>query len=217
MTDVGKFNNQSVGEEIGNAVTHGIGALLAIAGTTILIIRACFYSDAMGIVSASIYGFTMILLYTFSTLYHSLTSYKAKRVFQVFDHCTIFLLILGTYTPICLNVLRGAWGWVLFGINAGCTVIGIVFNCIDLKKWHKASLVLYIIMGWSIVMAVKPAINSIPWQGLLYILAGGIAYTAGVIFYKSTKKYMHFVWHFFVLAGSILQYFGILFYCFPKI
>lgn len=217
MTDVSKFNNQTLGEEISNAVSHGVGALLAIAGAVLIIVRAAFYSGALGVVSACIYGASLIILYTFSTLYHSLTNKTAKRVFQIFDHCSIFLLILGSYTPISLALIGGTKGWVLFGINAFCTVIGIILNCIDLKRWHKLSLVLYIIMGWSILMSGKTVLELIPVPGLILLLAGGICYTAGILFYKSTKyKFMHFVWHLFVLSGSILHFFTFFFYCFPK-
>ena len=204
---------QTVGEEIANAVTHGVGTLLSIAGAVIAIVYAARYGDAYSVVSASLYGSGLILLYLFSTLYHSLTNKKAKKVFRIFDHCSIFLLILCSYIPICLSLLRGALGWTLFGVNAACTVIGIVFNSIDLEKWKKPSVVLYIIMGWSAVFVCMPILKRVPQNGLIFLLSGGIAYTIGIIFYKMPKyKYMHSVWHLFVLAGSVLQYFCMLFY-----
>lgn len=213
---MGKFkvyNTQSLGEEIANAVSHGVGSLLAIAATVIVIVFAAVKSDAMSVVAVSLYGSSLIILYTFSSLYHSLTNFTAKRVFQIFDHCSIFILILGTYTPICLNLLRGAQGWTLFGINAFCTVVGIVLNSINLDRWHKLSLVLYVIMGWSVVASMKTVISLTPKNGLIFLFSGGIAYTVGIVFYKlKNVKYMHFVWHLFVLAGSILHYFFILFY-----
>ncbi len=213
---MGKFkvyNTQSLGEEIANAVSHGVGSLLAIAATVIVIVFAAVKSDAMSVVAVSLYGSSLIILYTFSSLYHSLTNFTAKRVFQIFDHCSIFILILGTYTPICLNLLRGAQGWTLFGINAFCTVVGIVLNSINLDRWHKLSLVLYVIMGWSVIASMKTVISLTPKNGLIFLFSGGIAYTVGIIFYKlKNVKYMHFVWHLFVLAGSILHYFFILFY-----
>lgn len=209
------YTNQSLGEEIANAVSHGVGSLLAIAATVVLIVKSAYTSDAMGIVGACLFGASLIILYTFSSLYHSLTNFKAKYVFQIFDHCSIFILILGTYTPICFTILRGVTGWVLFGINAFCTVVGIVFNSIDLKKWHKASLFLYIIMGWSVLASARSVINAVPFDGLVFLVAGGLAYTIGVIFYRAKKiRYMHFIWHLFVLAGSILHYFFVLFYCY---
>lgn len=212
---MGKFrvyDTQSLGEEIANAVSHGVGTLLSVAATVIIIVFAAIKSDAMSVAAVSVYGASLIILYTASSLYHSLTNFKAKYVFQIFDHCSIFILILGTYTPICLNLLRGRDGWILIGINTFCTVLGIVFNAINLKRWHRLSLVLYVIMGWSVLISMKTVISLIPPSGLVLLFAGGIAYTAGIIFYKLKVKYMHFVWHLFVLAGSILHYFFVLFY-----
>lgn len=211
------YNTQSLGEEIANAISHGVGSLLSVAAMVVLIVRAAFTSDALGVVAACLYGSSLIILYTFSSIYHSLTNFKAKYVFQVLDHCSIFLLILGTYTPICFSehILRGAFGWTLFGINAFCTVIGIVFNAINVKRWHKASLVLYLIMGWSVLIGIKRVVDALPLAGLVFLVSGGLAYTLGVIFFKMKNvKYMHFVWHLFVLAGSVLQYFCVLLYCY---
>ncbi len=206
---------QTLGEEISNAISHGVGALLAIAGAVLIIIRACFTSNALGITSASIYGASLIILYTFSTLYHSLTNEKAKMVFRIFDHCSIFLLIFGTYMPICLVLLGGVMGWVLFGINLFCTVVGITFNSINLTKWHKASVILYVIMGWSVLISVKPVFVALTPPGVALLLVGGILYTLGIIFYKSPKlKFMHFIWHLCVLGGSVLQFFAVYFYCY---
>lgn len=206
---------QSLGEEISNAVSHGVGALLAIAGAVIVIVKAAMTSSGIGVTGACIYGASLIILYTFSTLYHSLTNEKAKKVFRVFDHCSIFLLIFGTYMPICLVAMGGARGWVLFGINLFCTVVGITFNSINLQKWHKASLFLYVIMGWSVVFSAKFLFFEFPRKGLLLLVLGGILYTVGIIFYRSKKlKFMHFVWHLFVLGGSILHFFAVLFYCY---
>lgn len=213
MTDVKKFNDQSIGEEIANSISHGIGALLAVAGTVIMIVMACIFSDAMGIVCSALYGFSLIVLYLMSTLYHAITNRKAKRIFQVFDHCSIFILILGSYIPICLSLLGGWIGWTLFGINAGCTVLGIVFNSIDIHKWHKASLVLYVLMGWSVVVAAIPMLHMVPVPGLALLVAGGISYSVGILFYRAKRpRYMHSIWHMFVLGGSVLHYFFILFY-----
>lgn len=215
MTDVKKFNNQSFGEELANSISHGVGSALAIAGTVCLIVYACFTSDAMGIVGAALYGASLILLYMASTLYHAFTNKRVKRVFQVFDHCSIFILIVGTYIPICFTALRGTLGWILFGINMGCAVLGIVLNAIDLHRWHKLSLVLYVIMGWSIAMAVKPVIEIFTLRQMLFLIIGGICYTAGIIFYVNKKvKYFHFVWHIFVLMGSVFHYFFVLLECY---
>ena len=205
---------QTIGEEIANAVSHGVGELLAIAGAVVAIAMAAIHGTAITVVSASLYGASMILLYLFSTLYHSLTNRSAKRVFRVFDHCSIFILIMGSYIPICLVLIGGALGWTLFGINAFCTVLGIVFNSINLERWSKPSVVLYVIMGWSVLIGAKSVISAVDAAGIALLVGGGAAYTAGIIFYKARRKYMHFVWHIFVLAGTVLHYFFMLFYCF---
>ena len=216
MTDVKKFNSQSLGEEIANAISHGVGTLLAIAATVVLIVRACLYGTPIGIVCACLYGTAMILLYCFSTLYHSITNQSAKKVFQIFDHCSIFLLILGTYIPIVLTMLGGAVGWTIFGIITGLTVLGIVFNSIDLVRWHKISLVLYVLMGWTVVGFGPAVLRVLPKEGLIWLVGGGILYTVGIIFYVMKKhKYMHFIWHLFVLGGTIMHYIFIFLYCYP--
>ena len=158
----------------------------------------------------------MIFLYTMSCLYHSLTNLQAKKVFQVFDHCSIFLLIVGSYTPICLSLLRGAWGWALWGVNLGLGVLGITFNAINVRKYHRASLVLYLLMGWSVVAAAAPLLPKLTPPGLALLVGGGLFYSLGIPFYRAEHpKYMHFIWHFFVLGGSILHYFFILYYALP--
>lgn len=214
--DVKKFNEQSIGEEIANAISHGIGAALAIAGTVLVIIRAAILSDGFGVVAASLYGASTIILFLFSTLYHSLTPYRAKKVFQIFDHCSIFILILGTYIAVAFTLLRGPKGWILFGINAACTVVGIVFNSINLAKWRKASLVLYLIMGWSVVMFIGDVLKALPPAGIAFLVTGGVMYTLGVPFYvMKHKKFTHFIWHIFVLAGAVLHWFFVFYFCFP--
>ena len=214
--EIAKFNNQCMGEEIANSISHGIGTLLAIAGTVIAIVYSCFHGDAMSIVSASLYGAGLIILYLSSTLYHSLTNIKAKKVFQIFDHCSIFVLILCSYIPISLSLMRGALGWSLFGINAACAVIGIVLNSINVKKFQKISMILYILMGWSIIFVAYPVLSKIPFPGIILLVSGGICYTGGIVFFSlKTPRYMHSVWHLFVLAGSVLHYFAFLFYALP--
>ncbi len=214
--EIAKFNNQSLGEEIANSISHGVGTLLSIAGTVIAIVYSCFHGDAMSIVCAALYGAGLILLYSSSTLYHALTNITAKRVFQIFDHCSIFILILSSYIPICLAYLRGAVGWTLFGINAFCTVVGVVLNAINMKRWQKLSMVLYLIMGWSVIAVFRPVFSTMPTIGTLFFIIGGLCYTLGIIFYAIKKvRYMHYVWHLFVLAGSIFHYFPILFYILP--
>ncbi len=218
MTDVKKFNNQTVGEEIFNAITHGVGALLAIAGTAVLIVRACKVSDAVGIVSAALYGFTMIVLFTMSTLYHSLTNHKAKRVFQVFDHCSIFLLIVGTYIPISLAMIRGWLGWTLFGIEVGVGILGITLNAISVTKWHKLSLWMYVLMGWCVIVAIFPVAKMIgrDWLAWGLMFGGGISYTGGILFYRATHpRFMHAVWHLFVVLAAAMFYIFTYIYVMP--
>lgn len=202
----------SIGEEIFNSVSHGTGGLLAIAGTVVLIVFAAIYSNAWGVVSSAIYGASMIILYTMSTLYHAITNRKAKSFFRIMDHNTIFLLIAGTYTPITLVPLRGAIGWVLFGIIWAAAIVGIVFNSINLERYKKLSVVCYILMGWAVVFAVKPMIKNVSFISLLFLLIGGVFYTAGIVFYvKKNIKYFHSIWHLFTIAGTVFHYFSVLF------
>ena len=199
------------GEEIVNSITHGIGSALAIAGTVVLIVFAAVYSNAWGVVGAAVFGGSMIVLYTMSTLYHAITNRRAKKFFRIMDHNTIFFLIAGTYTPITLVPLRGALGWVLFGIVWGVAVLGIVLNSINLERFKKPSVFCYVMMGWVILIAVKPMIDSVYSLSLWFILIGGLCYTGGIFFYIYKKKrYFHSVWHLFTLAGSIFHYFAIL-------
>lgn len=206
------FNDQSGREEIANSVSHGIGALLGIAGACLIIIKACFTGTIIDIVSASIYGFSIIELYTMSSVYHGLTNIRAKRVLQILDHCSVFILILGSYTPLCLSLLGGKIGWTLFFINTFFTILGITLNAISIERWHKASLVCYLAMGWSILFAIKPLMELITWNGFLLLLFGGVAYSIGVLFYKASSKYMHAVWHLFVLIGTVLHFLFMYFY-----
>lgn len=208
-----KERSQTIGEEIANAISHGTGAALAAAGTVIMIVRAAMLSSPMSVVSASLFGASLIILYTFSALYHSITNDTGKRVLRIFDHCSIFLLILGSYIPISLCLVQGAFGWVLFGINSLCAIVGITLNAINLERWKKLSMVLYIVMGWSIIMSVKTVISVMEPAGLTLLAAGGVLYTLGIMFYKMKNvKYMHFIWHLFVLGGSVLHFFCILNY-----
>ena len=201
----------TLGEEIFNSVSHGTGGLLAIAGTVVLIIFAAIYSNAWGVVSSAVYGASMIILYTMSTLYHAITNQKAKKFFRIMDHNTIFLLIAGTYTPITLVPLRGALGWTLFGVVWGAAILGIVLNSINLEKFSKPSLVCYIAMGWVIFFAIKPMIETVDKVPLIFLLVGGIFYTVGIIFYALKKiKYFHSIWHLFTIGGTVFHYFAIL-------
>ena len=201
----------SLGEEIFNSVSHGVGALLAIAGTSVLIAFAALYADAWAVVSSCIYGGSLIILYTMSTLYHAITNTRAKSFFRIMDHNTIFFLIAGTYTPYTLVTLRGPLGWTLFGVVWGAAVLGIVLNSIDLERFKKLSMVCYVMMGWVIILAIKPMSSSLSSLSLAFLLIGGIFYTVGIVFYAIKKvKYFHSVWHLFTIAGSIFHFFSIL-------
>ncbi len=209
--------NYTKGEEIFNMVSHIVGGGFGVIALVTCVIYAALYRDAWAVVSAAIYGGSMVLLYTVSSVYHGLHASLGKKVMQVIDHCTIYLLIGGTYTPVALCAIRPhspGWGWTLFGIVWGCAALGAVFTAIDLKKYAKLSMICYIGMGWSVLLAVKPAINSIPLGGLLWMLAGGVSYTVGAVIYGFGKRhrYMHSIFHLFVVLGSILQYVSVLFY-----
>ena len=207
-----KLKKYSLGEEIFSSVTHGVGALMAIAATVLVIVMAAIHGNAMGVIGGSIYGGTMILLYTMSTLYHSLTNPKAKKVFRVFDHCSIFLLIAGTYTPYCLCTLWGKGGLGILIAIWTCAIMGIVMNAIALEKFKNISLVLYVVMGLAIIFKLPTLIGLLPLGGLVFMCIAGGVYILGIIFYKLKIKYMHAIWHLFVLAGSICFFFSILFY-----
>lgn len=208
-------NFYTLGEEIFSSITHGIGALLGIAALVLAVVFAAIYGDAMGVVSAAIYGSTMIIMYTMSTLYHALTHKTAKKIFRIFDHCSIFLLIAGTYTPYTLVTLRGAIGWVLFGLVWASAILGIIFNSINMEKYKKFTMASYIVTGWVIIFAIKPLINNMKTGGIILLLAGGVLYTLGVIFYKIKIPYAHPIWHLFVLSGSVCHFFSILLYVLP--
>ena len=203
----------TVGEEIANSITHGIGAALSIAACVLLIVAAAKSGSAMKVVCASIYGTCLIILFTMSTLYHALTAPKAKKVFRVFDHISIYILIAGSYMPIALVSLGGWIGWTMFGVVWGMAILGIVFNSINIEKFKVFSMIAYIMMGWCVIVAIKPVIEALNGPALTLLVAGGLAYTFGIAFYAMTKiRYMHTIWHLFVLAGAILQYFCIQLY-----
>ena len=206
---------QTRGEEIANTLSHGVGALLALAGAAPLAVRGILSGSFKTGLSMVAYGVSLVLLYTASAVYHAARDPKVKKALRVMDHCSIFVLILGTYVPMSLLVVGGRTGWMLFLTNTTLAAIGITLNAIDLKRFDKMSLALYALMGWLVVVAMRAVIATLPPLGLGLLAAGGVAYTAGIIFYKSQGKYMHFVWHLFVLAGSILQYFCIALYCLP--
>ena len=204
---------QSLGEEIANSVSHGIGLLAALAAFPILVIAAHGRGDSAGIVGASVFATTMVLLYLASTLFHALPQCRAKRVFQILDHSAIYLLIAGTYTPFTLGVLRGDWGWTLFGLVWGLAVVGTVLKSVGGVRNTTISTWVYLAMGWLVLIAAKTVWTLMPSWGLFWLLAGGIAYTAGAVFFMAERiRYFHFVWHLFVVAGTACHFFAVLWY-----
>lgn len=209
-----ELHKYTLAEELINAISHGVGALLAIVALTVGVIFSVWQNNTWCVVSVAVYGGCQILLYTNSTIYHALRPNMGKRVFRVIDHCSIFLLIAGTYTPFTLVTLRGPLGFTLFGLVWGAAVLGITLNIIDMKRFSKFSMVCYLVMGWAIVLAARPLMAALEPGGLWLLLLGGVFYTAGAGFYAwgKRKKFIHSVWHFFVLAGSAAHFFSILFY-----
>ncbi|WJV21130.1 hemolysin III family protein [Rossellomorea marisflavi] len=200
-------------EEIANAITHGIGLILSIPALIMLVLFAVDKGSAWHVVSFSIFGASMILLYLFSTLLHSFKPSKAKNVFAVLDHSAIYVLIAGTYTPLMLVSVRSALGWTLFGIVWGLAIIGIIFKCYFVDRFQIVSTLFYLVMGWLVLAAIKPLYESLTPAGFDLLLTGGILYSVGAVFYVWKKiPYNHAIWHLFVLAGSSFMYFCILFY-----
>jgi len=203
----------SASEEFANSLSHGLGLVLAIAALPILVLSAVRIGHVRLVVGASVFGGAMVLLYLASTLYHALTHEGAKRVARIFDHSAIFLLIAGTYTPFALGVLRGPWGWTMLVIVWGLALIGITMKAFAGPRHSWISLVLYLVMGWMAVVAVKPILQLVPTPGILWILAGGIAYTGGLTFFAAHRmRYSHFIWHLFVIAGTTCHFFAVLWY-----
>ncbi len=215
MDDVLSANTRvpSLGEEIANSVSHAAGCLAALAAMPFLVLAAVRRGDSIAIVGASVFAGTTVLLYLASTLYHALPRNRAKRVFRVIDHSAIFLLIAGTYTPFTLGVLRGAWGWTLFGIVWGLAVLGVTLKCVGGIRYPRLSTVLYVGMGWLALIAIRPLWLHVPVAGWLWLIGGGLAYTAGIAFYAADRvRYGHFVWHMFVLTGTVCHFFAVLSY-----
>ncbi len=199
-------------DDIASAVTHGLGAILSAAGMGVLLALAVLRGDAWRVVSCSIYGASLLLLYLSSTLYHAFPGPRAKRVFQVIDHSAIYVLIAGTYTPFLLVNLRGGWGWSLFAVVWALTAAGIVFQVFFAGRFRLLHTLIYLGMGWLVVVAARPLLGRVPLAGLVLLLCGGLAYSVGVIFYLVRRlPYHHALWHLFVLAGSVLHYLAVLF------
>lgn len=205
------------GEEIFNMVSHIVGGALALAATALCVIFSALQGDVWSVVASSVYGATMVVLYAMSSIYHGLTSETAKKVFQIIDHCTIYFLIAGTYTPITLAGLREVnpvIGFVVFGIVWTCCLAAATFTAIDIEKYKKMAMICYLGMGWCIIFFIKPTIEVLGFGGMVYLVTGGIAYTIGAVLYGigKRKRYVHSLFHLFVIAGSVLHFFMILFY-----
>lgn len=212
-------SDQTIAEEVLNSLTHGIGAGLGIAGLVILVVLAAiYYSDPWKITSFAIYGASLIILYTVSALYHSISNLRLKKIFQIFDHSSIYILIAGTYTPLMLVNLRGPWGWSLFGIEWGLAIAGIAWKFVFKAKYEKVSTVLYVLMGWVVIVAFRELLLNMDSGGIAWLVLGGCLYTGGVVFFLWEKlPFQHVIWHLFVLAGSICHFFSMLFYVLPKV
>ncbi len=206
----------TIGEEIANSVTHGIGAGLAVAGLTLLVVLAAVYGDVWRVVSFSIYGSSLVILYLASTLYHSFRHPKVKHIFRILDHASIYVLIAGTYTPFTLVSMRGPWGWTLFCVVWAMALLGIAFKVFFIGRYEVWATAAYVAMGWLVVIAFKQMLITVPPGGVFWLMMGGVTYTAGVLFYAWQKlPYNHAIWHLFVLGGSICHFFAVLFYVLP--
>ena len=204
-------------EELANSITHGIGIALSLAALVVLVAYASLQGDTWKIVSFSIYGFSLVLLYTASTLYHSFNAPRLKHYLKIFDHAAIYLLIAGTYTPFLLVLLRNNFGWIMFGVIWSLALVGIFFKLFFVHRFQIFSVTIYLLMGWLAIVAFKPMLKYIPEEALYWLLAGGLSYSLGVIFYLwKGIAYHHAIWHLFVLGGSICHFFAVLFYVLPS-
>ena len=209
-------NLYSFGEEVAHAITHGLGVVLAIAGLCVLVTRAALYGGPEHIIASAVFGSTLVLMYTASTLYHSIPLPRTRHILRVIDHSMIYFLIAGSYTPFTLITLKGPWGWSLFTFTWGLALFGVAFKVLYTGRFERLSLAVYLAMGWAAIVAVKPLMASLPAGGLALMLAGGLTYSGGVLFYVWRRlRYHHAIWHLFVLGGSVLHYFAVLFYVLP--
>jgi hemolysin III len=210
------ITRQTLGEEIANSVSHGLGLLLAIAGLPVLILRAEHVGGVSAVVGAAIFGSTAIMLYLASTLYHAIAHQRLKAIFRALDHAAIYLLIAGTYTPITLGVLHGGWGWTLFGVIWSLALAGLLFKAVVGPRFPRLSTALYVAMGWVVVIAIRPLWMHMAAGGLIWLALGGLAYSLGVVFFVLDEKlrYSHFIWHLFVLAGTTCHFFAVLLYAY---
>lgn len=216
MTSATRAATYRFGEEIANAVTHGVGLMLAVVGMVVLVHQAVQQGDRWRVTAVTIYGASLVLLYAASTFYHALPQPRAKRVFKLLDHVAIYLLIAGTYTPFTLVTLRGGWGWTLFGLVWGLALLGILFELVFGERFKRLSLACYLALGWLAVIAAKPLLNTLAPGGIRLMVIGGLLYSLGAIFYVwRSLPYHHTFWHLFVLGASVAHYFCVLFYVVP--
>lgn len=204
------------GEQLADAITHGLGVVLAIVGLCVLVVRASLYGNVWHIVGSSVFGATLVMMYAASTLYHSIPLPRARHVLRVIDHSLIYFLIAGTYTPFNLVTLRGPWGWSLFGFTWGLAIVGVGLKIFTTGRYEKISLAVYLMMGWCALVAIKPLIDGLEPGGLILLAAGGVVYSGGVAFYTWERlRYHHAIWHLFVLGGSLLHWFTVYYYVVP--
>jgi hemolysin III len=212
-----KTENQNLIEELVNGITHGIGLALSVVGLVALVVLSILRGNAWHIAGCTTFGVTLVLLYAASTLYHSFHSPRFKRILKILDHTAIYLLIAGTYTPFTLVNLRGFWGWILFGLVWGLSVFGIAWKLVHVERSQIVSTSVYVAMGWLVLIAIKPVMAVVPLSGMVWLFAGGLFYTVGVIFYALKRlPFNHAIWHVFVMAGSVCHYFAVMFYVLPS-
>ena len=206
---------RTLGEEIASSLTHGAGAVLSVAGLAAMVYKSVQFGNVWHIAAACVYGLSLVLLYLSSTLYHAITPPGLKHVFRIFDHSAIYVLIAGTYTPFVLVTMHGVWGWTLFGIVWTLAAVGIVFQARFVGRWQFLSTAVYLLMGWAGIVVMGPLLNALPQGAFLWLLAGGIGYSVGVIFYASRWKFAHAIWHLFVLVGSVSHFVAVYGYVLP--
>jgi len=216
MSESQNIEQYSSLEEIFNSITHAIGALVSIAGLVLLIVFSSIYGNASHVISCTIFGFTLVLLYTASALYHSFRKPNLKQIFKILDHSCIYILIAGTYTPFLLITIKGVVGWSMLALVWSLTVIGVLFKVFFVHRFNIVSTIAYILMGWLVVFAIKPLFQTLPVGGLALLICGGVAYTLGTIFYAwSRLPFNHTIWHLFVLTGSVCHFCAVMFYVIP--
>ena len=211
------MKNEALVEELANRITHGVGLVLSVVGLAVLVVLSVMRGDAWRIAGCTTFGVTLVLLYAASTLYHTFHTPRLKRILKILDHTAIYLLIAGTYTPFTLVNLRGFWGWTLFSLVWALSVFGILWKLFHVEKLQIVSTLVYVAMGWLVLIAIKPVMSAVPLSGIAWLLAGGLFYTVGVLFFALKRiPYNHAIWHVFVMAGSVCHYFAVMFYVLPQ-